>query len=109
MYKTLLAIGIPAGIAEIGTIAWWIATGDWRPFAIVLPIAVMIAALLTRTYRKRTAYVCPHCRKVFVPATTEWFFAKHTPTTRKVTCTECGEKDWCAEVSIERLAAKTGS
>ncbi|MBQ9042047.1 MAG: MerR family transcriptional regulator [Eggerthellaceae bacterium] len=103
MYKAFIAIGIPIDIIEIGMIAWWVATGDWRPLAITLPFIIVACILLVRAYRKRTAYVCPHCRKVFVPKMASWFFSMHTPTTRKVTCTECGTKDWCAEVSATRL------
>lgn len=103
MYRAFIAVGIPIDIVEIGTIAWWIATGDWRPFAIALPIIVLAAALMVRAYRKRTAYVCAHCRAVFVPRFAGWFFANHTPTTRKLRCTHCGTKDWCAEVSRDRL------
>jgi len=35
----------------------------------------------------------------------EAFFAAHTPTTRKVTCTSCGTNDWCTEVSAEKLGS----
>ncbi|MBP3885341.1 MAG: MerR family transcriptional regulator, partial [Olsenella sp.] len=104
-YKTMLAIGIPIDIVEVGTIAWWVATGDWRPFAVAAPFIVVATVLLVRAYRRRTAYLCPHCREVFVPRGAEWLFAMHTPTTRRVTCTRCGTKDWCAEVSSERLGA----
>lgn len=103
MYKAFIAIGIPIDIIEIGVIAWWVATGDWRPLAISLPFIIVACILLVRAYRKRTAYVCPHCRKVFIPKAAGWFFAMHTPTTRKVTCTECGTCDWCAEVSVKGL------
>lgn len=103
LYVKLITIGIPLDIVEIGVIAWWIATGDWVPFAIAMPLVIVAAIAMVRFYRKRVAYLCPHCRKVFVPAFASWFFAKHTPTTRKVVCAECGTKDWCAEVSSERL------
>lgn len=106
LYKRMLAIGIPIDIVELGTLAWWIATGNWRPFAIAIPCVVVAVSLLVRDYRARTAYVCAHCREVFVPRAGEWFVAGHTPTTRKVTCTRCGEKDWCAEVPVSRLAAR---
>lgn len=106
MYWKMIAVGIPVDIVEVGTIAWWIATGDWRPFAVALPLIIVAVALVVREYRKRTAYVCPHCRQTFVPKTGGWFFAAHTPTTRKVTCTHCGEKDWCAEVSRDGLEAQ---
>ena len=104
-YKTMLAVGIAIDIVQVAAIVWWVTTGDWRPFAIVMPLALAAAALLVRAYRAHTAYLCPHCRRAFVPRAAEWFFARHTPTTRRVTCTHCHTKDWCAEVSIERLNA----
>ena len=104
-YKTMLFIGIAIDVAQVAAVVWWVTTGDWRPFAIVMPLALAAAALLVRAYRARTAYLCPHCRRAFVPRAAEWFFARHTPTTRRVTCTHCHTKDWCAEVSIERLNA----
>lgn len=103
-YKTMIAIGIPIDIIEIGAIAWWVATGDWMPFAVVMPLVIIACVFIVRAYRAHTAYVCPHCRVVFVPEVADWFFATHTPTTRKVTCVHCGAKDWCAEVPRERLA-----
>lgn len=105
-YRMLIVISIPIGITEITTIAWWIATGNWRPFAIAMAIVAVYSIVFVRIYRKKTAYVCPHCRSVFAPRGFDWFFATHTPTTRKVTCTHCGTKDWCAEVSSERLDDK---
>ena len=104
-YKTMLVVGIAIDVVQVAAIVWWVTTGDWRPFAIVMPLALAAAALLVRAYRARTAYLCPHCRRAFVPRAAEWFFARHTPTTRRVTCTHCHTKDWCAEVSIERLNA----
>lgn len=103
-YKMMLAIGIPIDIIEIGVIAWWVATGDRRPFAVAMPLVIVACIFIVRAYRARTAYVCPRCRGAFMPEIADWFFAAHTSTTRKVTCTHCGAKGWCAEVSSERLA-----
>lgn len=102
-YKTMLVVGIAIDVVQVTAIVWWVTTGDWRPFAIVMPLVLVVTALLVRAYRAHTAYLCPHCRRAFVPRAAEWFFARHTPTTRRVTCTHCHTKDWCAEVSIERL------
>ena len=104
-YKTMLVVGIAIDVVQVAAIVWWVTTGDWRPFAIVMPLVVAAAALLVRAYRAHTAYLCPHCRRAFVPRAAEWFFARHTPTTRRVTCTHCHTKDWCAEVSVDRLNA----
>ncbi len=97
-YKTMLVVGIAVDVVQVAAIVWWVTTGDWRPFAIVMPLALATAALLVRAYRSHAAYLCPLCRP-------EWFFARHTPTTRRVTCTHCHTKDWCAEVSVDRLNA----
>ena len=103
-YKAMIAIGILIDIIEIGAFVWWIATGNWRPFAIVMPFVIIACILIVRAYRTHTAYACPHCREVFLPAGADWLFAAHRLTARKVTCTHCGVKGWCAEVSSERLA-----
>lgn len=104
-YLQMLAVGIVIDTAEIAAIWWWVSSGDWRPFAIVMAVVLVAVVLVLRVYRARVAYVCPQCRSVFVPTATEWFFARHTPTTRKVTCTHCGEKHWCAEVSRDRMTS----
>ena len=103
-YKRLIAIGIPIDIAEVADIAWWITTGDWRPFHVVMALVVAYCILIVRIYCGKTAYICPHCRSVFVPEAVSWFFARHTSTTRKVMCTRYGTKDWRAKVSSRRLA-----
>jgi DNA-binding transcriptional MerR regulator/DNA-directed RNA polymerase subunit RPC12/RpoP len=101
--KTMLLGGIPLSILEWGTLIYALVTWNWWPFAIAMIIAVIGCTLLVRIYRENTAYICPHCHQIFVPSFSNWFFARHTPKTRKLTCTHCNEKDWCAEVSAERL------
>ena len=76
-------------VLEQGRILWrdlpWRETRD--PYAI----------WISRYYFKRVAYICPHCHEVFKPALKEAFWASHTPTLRKVTCTCCGYKGFCVE------------
>ena len=43
-------------------------------------------------------YICPECHEVFKPTLKEAFWANHTPTARKLTCTACGHKGFCVEV-----------
>ena len=104
-YFKLLAFGLTCAPFEVGSIVWWIVTGNWQPFVIVYVIVAIACVPIVRMYRRHTAYICPHCHEVFVPRLREWFFANHTPTTRKVTCVHCNEKDFCTEVSAERLHA----
>jgi len=103
VYWTMLGVGTPLTIAEWGTLIYAIISGNWWPFAIAMVVAVVVCTLLVKFYRKRSAYICAHCHEVFVPRARDWFFAMHTTTTRKVTCTACGTKDYCAEVSRDRL------
>lgn len=93
----MLAVGIPLEIIEIATIAHWVKSGNWMPFAIYMPILIIAAIWLSKFYLDRTAYICPECHKVFKPTFKEAFFANHTPTTRKLTCTKCGYKGFCVE------------
>jgi DNA-binding transcriptional MerR regulator/DNA-directed RNA polymerase subunit RPC12/RpoP len=93
----LLATGIPVGIVEWTTILFWIITGNWRPFAAYLVVFIPYAVWISRYYFKRVAYICPECHAVFKPSLKEAFFARHTPTLRKVTCTHCNHKGFCVE------------
>ena len=104
LYREFLAWGIPEGIVNLGTFVYAIVTGNWWPFIILnVVVGIPMAIVMSRKYRRETAYRCAHCGKYFRPESREWFFANHTPTTRKVTCTHCGTKDWCAEVSAKHL------
>ena len=66
---------------------------------IQMVLAIPQAILITRYYHKKVSYICPHCHKVFKPTYKEMLFSNHTPTTRKLTCTECGVNGFCVEVA----------
>ena len=104
VYNTMMGVAVPVGVVELSALIHWIRKGDWKPFLGVELAAVPLALALVRFYRERVAYLCPHCHEVFQPEAREWFFAMHTPTTRKVTCPHCGKADWCTEVAAARLA-----
>lgn len=94
----MISVGLIADLLEWGTILYWILSGDWRPFVCCLPVIIAICVWVTRYYFTRVAYICPDCHTEFVPKLKEALFAKHTPTLRKVTCTQCGRKGFCVEV-----------
>ena len=53
--------------------------------------------IVSNFYFKRVAYICPRCHEVFKPNFKEAFWARHTPTLRKLTCTCCGYHGFCVE------------
>ena len=104
VYNTLWGFAIPVGLVELGTFVHGIRKRDWKPFLAFELTAIPAALALVKFYRERVAYLCPHCHTVFQPEAREWFFAPHTPTTRKTTCPNCNTQDWCTEVPAGRLS-----
>ena len=43
-------------------------------------------------------YRCKHCEHKFIPSYKTFIFAPHMGFTRKMTCPNCGKKDWCKKV-----------
>lgn len=99
----LLTVGIPIDILEIATLVLWIVKGIWWPFVGWLVVDVLFGIWVSRYYFKRVAYICPQCHTVFKPGFKEAFFAKHTPSLRKLTCTQCGYHGFCIETYGDAL------
>lgn len=97
LHAMMLLTGIPLELAEWGAIALWVMKGDWLPFAVVMLLIVAYCVWVPRYYFKRVAYICPQCHEIFKPSLKEAFFARHTPTLRRVTCSCCGYKGFCVE------------
>ncbi len=101
--RTMLLIGIPLLILQISSIVLWIASGIWQLFILWAAAMIPFGILGSRYYWRNVAYICPECHKVFKPRFKEAFFANHTPTLRKLTCTCCGNKNWCVETCAEEV------
>lgn len=97
LHAILLITGIPFSILQWTSIILWIATGMWQLFVVWAVISIPYAVWASRFYFKRVAYICPQCHEIFKPSIKEAFFARHTPTLRKLTCTHCGYKGFCVE------------
>lgn len=108
LHAILLITGIPIGIVEWTAIILWIVEGIWWPFAIYSLIAIPYAIWVSLYYFKRVAYICPQCHTVFKPNLKEAFWARHTPTARRLTCTKCGHKGFCVETYGEAIENEKG-
>ncbi len=108
LHAILLITGIPIGIVQWTSIILWIAAGIWWPFALYVLAAIPYAIWVSKFYFKRVAYICPQCHEVFKPNFKEAFWARHTPTLRKLTCTCCGYKGFCVETYGKEEEKKNG-
>ncbi len=97
----LVVMALPCNVIEIATLAIWIATGAWWPFAIGIPASLLIGIVVVQFYLARVDYLCPTCHSVFRPSLKETLFAPHTPATRTLTCPKCAKKRSCIELYKE--------
>ena len=98
IHMIMLLTGLPITIFQWTSIILWITNGLWWLFAVWAVIAAIFGILISRYYFKTVAYICPQCHTIFRPAFKEAFWARHTPATRKLTCTACGHNGFCVEV-----------
>lgn len=97
MRMHMLLAGGAMNIIEIGTLALWILKGIWWPFALGMCAVLAMAVWISAFYFQNISYICPKCHKIFRPTFRQAFWAKHTPSTRKLTCTFCGHRGFCIE------------
>lgn len=95
--KNMIIAAAPMLAIEIAAIVYAIIIHAWWPVFAYLGIAVIWSIPFSRYYFTSVAYICPECNHIFKPSLKEAFFANHTPTTRKLTCPNCGHKGFCVE------------
>ncbi len=93
----MLTVGFVMDAIQVSTLMLWIFTGIWLPFAIGVGIVILLGVWISMLYFKNTAYICPECHTGFKPKLSESLFARHTPNTRKLTCTHCKHHGFCVE------------
>jgi len=97
LHIILLISGIPIAILQWTSIILWIVSGIWWLFAAYVLVGIPYAVWISLFYFRRVVYICPQCHAVFKPTLKEAFWARHTPTLRKLTCTACGYHGFCVE------------
>lgn len=93
----MVVVGTVMDIIEVTTLVLGFTRGIWWPFAVGMTVVVALGVWICTHYFHRVEYICPHCHTVFKPGFKEMLFARHTPTTRKLTCTNCGHHGFCVE------------
>lgn len=94
----MLGVGIPLEIVETATLIYALVSGIWWPYLVGLGVVIAGAIWMSAYYYRNVEYICPQCHSVFRPRFWKMFWAGHTPTTRRLTCTACGHKGFCVEV-----------
>ena len=94
----MILTGIPVSALQWLSIIFWIVRGIWWPFLVWVLVAAVWGTLVSRYYFNHVKYICPECHEVFRPTLKEAFWANHTPTARRLTCTMCGHKGFCVEI-----------
>ena len=95
---TMLITGIPVLLFQWTSIILWAIMGIWWPFITYVLVAVVYGIWISGFYFNRVSYICPQCHRVFRPRLKQAFWANHTPSMRKLTCTECGYHGFCVEI-----------
>ena len=93
----ILGVGIPSEIILFALLVLGFVTRIWWPFVVGLIPYVAGFTWIAFYFYKIVAYICRQCHTVFRPKFLEAFFANHTPSTRKLTCTNCGHHGFCVE------------
>ena len=98
---TMVLTGIPLNILQWSSIILWITKGIWWMFLVWVIVVIPYAIWFLRWYFRKMAYICPQCHSVFQPSIKEGLWARHTYSTRKLTCPSCGHHGFCVEIARE--------
>lgn len=98
LHTQIIILGLCIDAVEIALIWYSFATHQFLPTILGFLVIFLIVGWIVAHYYHRVLYICPHCQYRFQPSRKAFFFAKHSPKTRKLTCPHCGKHDFCVEV-----------
>ncbi len=104
--KILLTVGVLMDIIEVATFIYGTQSGIWWPFAIGMAVVIALGVIVVNYYYNRVVYICPRCHTTFKPSLFEMLFARHTPNTRRLHCTNCGHHGFCVETYGDKTSEK---
>lgn len=99
VHRKIFFIFLPLIILQVGSIVWALVARNFWIYLLAEIIIAPFAIWFSKVYAQNVAYVCPNCHHCFQPSFKTFFFAAHTPKTRKLTCPHCHEKSYCLEVA----------
>ncbi len=102
----VFVIGFIMDIIQVTTLMIWILKGIWQPFAVGALAVVTLGVIASYCYFTGTAYICTECHTVFKPKLRQALFARHTPNTRKLTCTNCRHRGLAIETYGGKINAE---
>ena len=97
LYLFMVIATILMIIALAGSIIIWNELDNVVPFAIILPVFIILFVCTIVVYMKYVKFICPKCNQTFKASNSAILWAVHTPTKRKLKCPHCNTKSWCKE------------
>ena len=105
LHWQMIGIGLVIDVILWGSIIYvFLNHGSWWSVAGALVISVVLATALVYYVWQHTAYICPNCQHQFRPGLKAYFWSAHTPSTRRLVCPNCNQKNFCIEVYADKQA-----
>lgn len=88
-----IGVGIAAALGLLFMI-WLVVSRIWWGLAVYISVAIISLSIAVFSL-KDTEFICPKCDSVFKPSLIRTFFSTGGNKVRRMTCPECGHRDWC--------------